>query len=44
MVSKDIPRLDLSKTTPNDKNLVSSKNINEYSNLRELFDDICMEL
>ncbi|KRW98290.1 hypothetical protein PPERSA_01728 [Pseudocohnilembus persalinus] len=44
MVSKDIPRLDLSKTTPNDKNLVTSKNINEYSNLRELFDDICMEL
>lgn len=30
MVSKDIPRLDLSKTSPNDKNLVMSKNLNQY--------------
>lgn len=40
MISKDIPKLDLSKTINDDNNLLTSKNINELKGLKEIYDDL----
>ncbi|KAL4454197.1 hypothetical protein ABPG74_012154 [Tetrahymena malaccensis] len=46
-LSKDIPRLDLSRNVADKekvKNLLLSKDINQFGNLKELLDDVCNSL
>lgn len=46
-LSKDIPRLDLSRNVADKekvKNILLSRDINEFANLKDLLDDICNSL